>query len=85
MLSLRYETERDAENMQVLRNFLGLRNGVSLPKPSKRIAGSMGSVPRSERLERLEPAEQAAIKRTYGRLQRAVEDAPDVCVWPVTS
>ena len=79
MLSLRYETERDKHNLQVLQNFLGLRNAIVLPKPSQRIAGSKGTVPRSERLARLTPEEQAAIKRTYGPLQQLINDAPDVC------
>ena len=85
MLSLRYETEREPANLEALRGFLGLRKPPALPAKKDRIAGSMGSVPRGARFDKLERAEQAAITRTYGPLRDLVRDAPDVCNWKPTS
>lgn len=78
-MSLRYETERD--NMALLQKFLGLSREISLPAKNKKIAGSVGKVPRSERLARLTETQRAALARTYGRIQQKAKAAPDSCLW----
>ena len=67
--------------MALLQKFLGLSREISLPAKNKKIAGSVGKVPRSERLARLTDTERAALARTYGRIQQKATAAADACIW----
>ena len=75
-MSLRYETERN--HLKLLKNFLGLPQEFTLPEKK---AGEIGAVPRSERLARLTDAQRTGLAKTYSRLKRSVDAAPDACVW----